>query len=154
MKKTTKKDCMELFHPHIILKNGKYTWNLEEHPHPTSEKHLALYRDMPIKPINKYSLFEQNKFLVPDTTLFFMSVLWGCFGLQDLRGKELPWSLVSGYKRHTFRIGDLYLKAGKVWKIERRDGFVLMVEDMKDIFDCIYFAKDFKIEDNGDVKFR
>jgi hypothetical protein len=141
MKTTTREDCMKLFHPNIILKNGKYTWNLEEHPHTVSEKHLAIYRDKEI-----------NNPLA--TNLFFKTILWGCFGLQDFKGKELPWAYVCGYMRHKFRIGDLYLKAGPVWKIERRDGFVLMVEDMKDIFDCIYFAKDFKIEDNGEVKFR
>ena len=139
MKPTTREDCMKLFHPHIILKNGRYNWNLEEHPHPTSEKQLVRYRER-----------NQNC----NTNLFFMTILWGVFGLQDHRGKELPWSIVSSYRRHKFRIGDLYLKVQPVWKIERRDGFVLMVEDMKDIFDCIYFAKDFKIEDNGEVKFR
>ena len=120
----------------VSLKDGKYSWNLNN---PRVIKHLSLY-----------SKKENNPF---KTNEFFKIILELTFGLNDLNGEKMSESYVRNPFINIFRIGDSVLKMGNVWKIQRTDGLVLMVEDMREIFDCLNFVERFKIEDNGDVSF-
>ena len=120
----------------VSLKDGKYSWNLNN---PRVIKHLSLY-----------SKKENNPF---KTNEFFKIILELTFGLNYLNGKKMPAECVHNSYLNIFRIGDSVLKMGNVWKIQRTDGLVLMVEDMREIFDCLNFVERFKIEDNGDVSF-
>lgn len=119
----------------VSLKDGKYSWNLNN---PKVMKHLSLYSK---KGSNPFS-----------TNEFFKIILELTFGLNDLNGEKIKY--VRNPFINIFKIGDSVLKMGNVWKIQRNDGLVLMVEDMREIFDCLNFVERFKIEDNGDVFFR
>ena len=113
----------------VFLKDGKYSWNLDN---PIVIKHLNIYSDRGFN-----NPFRTNE--------FFKIVLGLTFGLS--------YGMINSRFTHTFKIGDSFLKMGNVWKIQRTDGMIIMVEDMREIFDYLNFVEGFKIGDNGDVSF-